>query len=164
MVRGGWPGEGNSDVDPLFVREPSDGGDGWGDKSHTQIAEGANDDFGDLRLRPGSPAIDAGDNSLLPTEATDLAGNPRILDDPATPDSGMGTPPIVDRGAYEFSLDGDFDFDFDIDLADFLALLACQHDRSVSVSDDCRRADLDGDGDVDLADLIVFQARFTGSR
>ena len=139
-------------------------GDGWG--------VGGNDDFGDLRLRPGSPAIDAGANEVNLGErdgiataiGPDLGGLPRFLDDPDTLDSGVGAPPIVDIGAYEFALDGDSDFDFDIDLADFLAILACQHGRSVSVANDCRHADLDGDGDVDLADLIAFQARFTGSR
>ncbi|MBN1921452.1 MAG: DUF11 domain-containing protein, partial [Anaerolineae bacterium] len=55
---------------------------------------------GDLRLRPGSPAIDAG-NNLSVTVATDLAGGPRLVDIPATPDTGLGTPPLVDMGAYE---------------------------------------------------------------
>jgi len=32
----------------------------------------------------------------------DLDGNPRFVDDPDTTDSGSGTPPIVDMGAYEF--------------------------------------------------------------
>ncbi len=54
----------------------------------------------DLRLRPGSPAIDAG-NNLSVTVATDLAGGPRLVDIPAAPDTGLGTPPLVDMGAYE---------------------------------------------------------------
>ena len=33
---------------------------------------------------------------------TDLDGSPRFIDDPMTPDTGNGTPPIVDMGAYEF--------------------------------------------------------------
>ena len=48
----GGAGNGNIDDDPMFVREPNDGGDGWG--------VGGNDDYGDLHLRPGSPCIDAG--------------------------------------------------------------------------------------------------------
>jgi len=47
------------------------------------------------------------------------------------PDSGNGTPPIVDMGAYEFQgqtcfgdLDGDLDRDGDVDLSDLAALLA----------------------------------------
>jgi len=95
-----WPGVGNISEDPLFVRLPSDGGDGWG--------AGNNDDFGDLRLLPGSPCIDAGSNAAVPSDVTtDLDGNPRFVDDPLTsdcpqPGAACGTPPIVDMGAYEF--------------------------------------------------------------
>jgi len=79
-VQGGFPGTGNIDGDPLFV-DP---------------------DNGDLRLQAGSPCIDAGDNTAV-TEGitTDLDGNPRFLDVPETPDTGNGTLPIVDMGAYE---------------------------------------------------------------
>jgi hypothetical protein len=52
---------------------------------------------GDFRLQPGSPAIDAGNNSVSPLLQMDLAGNPRLTD--AT---GKGYP-IVDMGAYEFA-------------------------------------------------------------
>ncbi len=31
----------------------------------------------------------------------DLDGNPRLVDVAAVPDTGLGTPPIVDIGAYE---------------------------------------------------------------
>lgn len=55
---------------------------------------------GDLHLRPGSAAIDAGNNAYV-SVTTDLAGGPRLVDIPAAPDSGMGTPPLVDMGAYE---------------------------------------------------------------
>ena len=45
---------------------------------------------GDLRLGPGSPAIDAGDNDAVPEwVTTDLAGRPRIINR------------RVDMGAYE---------------------------------------------------------------
>ena len=67
-----------------------------------------------LRLQPDSPAIDAGDNSAVPADTLDLdgdgntteplpydlAGNPRFIEHPR-PDSGSGTPPLVDMGAYE---------------------------------------------------------------
>ncbi len=55
---------------------------------------------GDLRLLPGSPAIDAGNNYSI-TVTTDLAGGPRFVDIPAAPDTGLGTSPLVDLGAYE---------------------------------------------------------------
>lgn len=83
-----WSGA-NSDQDPLFV--DADGPD--------DIA-GTEDD--DVRLSAGSPCIDAGDNDSVPSYiVTDLDTNPRFMDDPATPDSGGGTP-IVDLGPYEY--------------------------------------------------------------
>ncbi len=58
--------------DPLFVREPNDGGDGWG--------VGGNDDYGDLHLLPGSPCIDAGSTLYVPApNATDIDGQPRMI-------------------------------------------------------------------------------------
>ena len=48
-------------IDPRFAAAPSDGGDGWGDDPDTAgIDESANDNYGDLRLRADSPAVDAG--------------------------------------------------------------------------------------------------------
>ncbi len=58
--------------------------------------------FGDYQLSNGSSAIDAGDNTAVPGGVTtDLNGNPRFTDDPATADTGNGVAPIVDMGAYE---------------------------------------------------------------
>ena len=51
---------------------------------------------GDYRLLPSSPCIDRGINQDWMVDATDLAGNPRILN---------GT---VDMGAYEFYFQGNF--------------------------------------------------------
>lgn len=76
-------------------------------------------DGGNLRLSPGSPCIDAADNAAVPPDALDLDGdgdtdepipfdldgNPRFVDDPGTTDTGNGTAPIVDMGAYEFQGD-----------------------------------------------------------
>jgi predicted outer membrane repeat protein len=79
-VQGGHAGEGNIDAHPLFV----------------------NPTVGDRRLHRFSPCVDAGMNDAVPPEVTtDLDGNPRFVDDTGVPDSGSGTPPIVDMGAYE---------------------------------------------------------------
>ena len=57
----------------------------------------------DYRLSSTSPLIDAGSNTLVPGNiTTDLDGNNRFLDDPGTTDTGAGTAPIVDMGAYEY--------------------------------------------------------------
>jgi hypothetical protein len=89
----GWSGmfgtEGNIGEDPLFVDD-----DGPDDEVGTL------DD--DLRLGPGSPCIDAGDNNRLLACGLDLTGGVRRVDDPDTPDTGLGEPPIVDMGAHEF--------------------------------------------------------------
>jgi len=57
----------------------------------------------DFRLLPGSPFIDAGDNSQLTASMfVDVAGLPRLVDDPDTVDTGIGTAPLIDRGAHEY--------------------------------------------------------------
>ncbi|QQS09935.1 MAG: hypothetical protein IPK69_04760 [Phycisphaerales bacterium] len=82
---------GNINLDPRFL--DLDGPD--------DILGTADDDY---RLAPDSPCIDAGRNDAYPATATlvDLLGNPRFIDDPATPDTGLGTSPIIDIGAVEF--------------------------------------------------------------
>jgi len=131
LVEGGWDGEGNIDADPLF----------------------ADPDNGDLHISPGSPCIDAADNSAVPEDiTTDLDGNPRFVDDPDTEDTGIGEPPIVDMGAYEYQGPGcpaDFDGDGDVDTADLLYLLGAWGTPN---------GDVDGDGDTDTADLLALLA------
>jgi len=93
-VQGGATGTGNINANPLFVS--SSGPDGL---------PGTEDD--DLRLRAGSPCIDAGANYGIPVGiTTDLDGAPRRVNDPATPDTGAGSPPVVDMGAYEYQAGG----------------------------------------------------------
>jgi hypothetical protein len=83
LIEGGAPGTGNINLDPLFEAPR----------------------LGNFQLGPGSPAIDAGDNDAVPLPARlrDLARRRRFRDDPDTTDTGLGDPPIVDIGAYEFA-------------------------------------------------------------
>ena len=72
----------------------------WVDPLGPDGVAGTADD--DLRLSCLSPYIDAGANAYVQGGTLDLAGGPRFRDDPATPDTGQGAPPIVDLGPYEF--------------------------------------------------------------
>ena len=55
----------------------------------------------DFSLRAGSPAIDSADSSAPGQPALDAAGRPRV-NDPLTPDSGVGVRSYDDRGAFEY--------------------------------------------------------------
>ncbi|MHC4498856.1 MAG: outer membrane protein assembly factor BamB family protein, partial [Planctomycetota bacterium] len=76
-------GEANNNIDDnaMFVRDPNDGGDGWGDDPATpDVNEGANDDFGDLHITPDSPCINSGDPCLyIGVDYGDIDGQPRIM-------------------------------------------------------------------------------------
>ncbi len=69
---------GNRNLDPLFVSSS------------------------DYRLQSDSPCIDAGSNAAATALVTDLDGFARFRDEPGTTDTGAGTAPIVDIGAFEF--------------------------------------------------------------
>ena len=56
---------------------------------------------GDFHLRPGSPAIDNANSSVPDWPATDAEGMARV-DDPATPNQGLGPVTYADRGALEY--------------------------------------------------------------
>lgn len=100
---GSLGGVANSAADPLFIAPL--GVDG---------VVGSEDD--DLRVGPGSPAIDSGKVAAVPADtadvdddlnvaevtALDVDGTQRFVDDPNSADTGQGTAPIVDRGAQEF--------------------------------------------------------------
>jgi hypothetical protein len=126
LIEGGWPGEGNIDVDPRFV-DP----------------DGETPDF---RLRPDSPAINAGDPDRVLTDGErDLDGHPRVLCD------------RVDMGAYEFGA-GDHNCDRAIDLDDFAAWTPCVTGPAGGPYDPgCEALDFDFDADVDTADFAGFQ-------
>ncbi len=130
IVQGGIDGVGNLDTDPMFADEGS----------------------GVLRLRPGSPAIDAGDNTRVPIGVLeDFAGRPRFVDDPDTGDTGVGPAPVVDMGAYEYQASclADLDGDGDADSVDFFAFLDAFGAGEPS-------ADIDGDADLDTDDFFAF--------
>lgn len=83
-------GPGNINLDPRLV--DADGPDNL---------FGTLDD--DLRLAPGSPGIDAGDNAWVTSgNLFDAHGGARFVDDRSTPDTGAGEAPIVDIGGLEF--------------------------------------------------------------
>jgi predicted outer membrane repeat protein len=136
----------NLSIDPQFLRNPGDGGDGWGDDPATPgIDESANDDFGDLRLQPDSPAVNAGDATFVPLPGqTDLDGHARVLCGRA------------DMGAYEFGL-GDYDCDRAVSLSDFAWWASCATGPAAPgaavTQDACAAFDSNRDGDVDLADF-----------
>ncbi len=94
---GAFGGIGNHGFDPKFFSLlGADGLAGTGDE--------------DLRLWLGSPCVDSGSNFLVPAGSVrDLAGVPRFVDDPLTPNKGVGSGPIVDMGAHETSWHVDLD-------------------------------------------------------
>ena len=140
-VEDGWAGVGNIDVDPLLGP--------------------------DLQLGAGSPCIDAGDNTAVPADMSDLDGDgdvaeplpldlgnlPRFFDDPTTVDSGIGIAPIVDMGAYEYA--GDCNTNGVEDMADILGGSSTDCNTN-SVPDECElggMADCNGSGISDLCDI-----------
>jgi hypothetical protein len=148
-LTGGLGGIGNLSVDPLFV---DIGG-------------------GDFRLTHSSGCIDAGDNTAVPgSVTTDLDGKPRFFDDPETADTGVGTPPIVDIGAYEFNKVcgdadhpnpmGDVNIDCGVDLADFAicALAWLSGDGEGGWNSDCNL--YDADLVIDTSDLKILGAHW----
>ncbi|MHC4588093.1 MAG: right-handed parallel beta-helix repeat-containing protein, partial [Planctomycetota bacterium] len=79
--------------------DPSVGTDGGGNIDGDPLL--ANPAGGNLRLLRHSPCTDAGNTTAVPPGVfTDLAGNPRCVDDAGVPDTGVGNP-CVDMGAYE---------------------------------------------------------------
>ncbi len=139
-VEGGWgdPMDMNIDDDPLFV-DPGNG---------------------DYRLSPGSPCIDAADNTAVPKGfVTDLDASPRFIEDPNTLDTGLGDCPIVDMGSYEFQegvtdcCPGDLDGSGDVGVKDLLILLGAW--GPCPPKEDCP-ADFDDSGDVGVKDLLVL--------
>jgi hypothetical protein len=156
--------KGNVSADPLFVRLANRGLDGtWGT---------ADDDYGDLRLLPGSPCIDAGSNADVPADSADLdtdgntaellpidlAGAARFSDDPYTLDAGAGIAPIVDIGAYELRL-ADANGDGYVDVVDLLGVVYAFGTVAGDPTYDAT-CDFNADGAVDVADLLDIVYNF----
>lgn len=167
----GWPTTsadafGNFGDDPLFLSIAG-----------PDATPGTLDD--DPRLGSGSRAIDSGNNARVPLDTLDLDGDGdtaervpvdladarRMTDDPTAVDSGFGSPPLVDRGAYEIAvhtcpadltLDGQVD---DADFAEFALAYNLFDCASPSMPGGCP-ADLDYNGFVDDADFVVFAAAY----
>ena len=101
-IQGGWTGGGGTgiiDGDPLFRLDP----EGWSYGTSS---------YGNVRLAPGSPCLDFGDNDadidravagIQPLPDFDLDNLLRIVDEPLAPDRTL--PPVVDMGAYEYQDD-----------------------------------------------------------
>lgn len=132
VVQGGAAGSGNLSVDPLFVSAAT----------------------GDLHLQITSPAIDAGSNTLIPVGILfDRDGLTRRVDITTVVDTGVGTSPIVDIGAYEVppppppACPADLNGDGEVGGLDLAIVLSAWGTPG---------GDVDGDGFTDGADIAAI--------
>ena len=132
-------------VDPGFVHNPGSGNDGiWGT---------GDDVAGDLHLRHGSPAINAGSNAL----AVDADGNPLVTDLDGKDRIIYGT---VDIGAYEYRLPGDANLDAMVNDKD--ASLVGSHWQQQSGAT-WAMGDFNADGVVNDRDAAILAAHWGAS-
>ncbi|MCA9271440.1 MAG: hypothetical protein KDA31_00185 [Phycisphaerales bacterium] len=132
--------------DPAVMFADADGSD--------DIPDNEDDDF---RLAAGSAGIDAGGNDVANALTVDLDGNPRFVDDPDTADTGNGTAPIIDIGAYEYQgvpeCLADTNHDGVVSPADFSAWVAAFNAQAPE-------CDQNGDGICSPADFSAWVANF----
>jgi len=123
------------------------------------------------RVSASSPAIDAGNNLLVPDDVSDLDGDgdlneptpvdlegvARFIDVPTVPDTGVpgnGFDAVVDLGAFETTAStpcaGDLNANDIVGIGDLLALLAVW-----GPCESCA-ADFDADGMVGISDLLTL--------
>jgi len=136
-----YPGTDNINEDPCFV--DADGSDD---------VPGTEDE--NLRLSPGSPCIDVGDNVAVPADViTDLDSRDRIID------GDCNDTEIVDMGAYEFgwAYIGDFEGEYDVDFFDYSIFASAwlTQDGDEKYDADCDIS-IPADGYIDMFDLTVF--------
>ncbi len=129
IVEGGASGKGNLASDPMFVDRAG----------------------GDLRVRAGSPAIDAGALSALPADAFDLDGDGDLAE--VLPFDALGGPRLrgkrPDLGAFEHF--GDCDGDGVEDAVEIAAGVESDADEN-GVPDACE--DCNGNGAPDALDIL----------
>ncbi|MCB0760334.1 MAG: right-handed parallel beta-helix repeat-containing protein [Flavobacteriales bacterium] len=120
-----------------------------------------NDGTSTYYLSDVSPCIDAGSNAHYNGVggSVDLDGNDRWFDDPSTPDTGAGSAPVIDMGAFEFTVagptcQGDFNGDGMVNGADLLLMLA-----GFGCLADCP-TEIDGVPGISTNDLIIFLGFF----
>lgn len=129
-IQGGWPGAGNINADPLFA----------GSGAHPYALAG------------GSPCVDVGDNAAVPIGVvTDLAGNPRFIDDACAAGPIPGA--VVDMGAYEHRLYADCNLDGVLNRDDLLCFLS-------QLAAGAPYADCNGDGKLTGADIGCFASKW----
>jgi parallel beta-helix repeat protein len=84
---------------------------GWADSSGQDVLSlqadplFADPEAGDFHLKESSPAIDNAESDVPFWPATDASGAARV-DDPQTPNTGVGPTAFADRGAYEYQVQG----------------------------------------------------------
>ena len=144
-VQGGHAGVGNISTDPMLA--DLDGTDG---------IIGTQDD----QPRPvdGAPVNDAGSNAYAIALATDITGGPRLAEDPAAPNTGVGTSPIVDMGAYEWRptpCPADFDGNGVREVPDIFAFLSAWFAQSPAAA-------FDGMNGITVPDIFAFLSAWFG--